>query len=97
MGNAIDRRAAFNGGYLYVKTDRPYYYPGNTVFGKIYIRIECPMDARNLDIKISGKEKASFLRRESESYREGGETRTRTVTRKVKCFRNIVDVKAHCF
>jgi hypothetical protein len=29
MGNTIDKRACFDGGYIYVKTDRPYYYPGN--------------------------------------------------------------------
>ena len=39
MGN-IDSRSKFDWGYLYLKTDREYYYPGNTVFGKIYIRCE---------------------------------------------------------
>ena len=68
MGNSIDRRACFHGGYLYVKTDRPYYYPGNTVMGKIYIRVEIPMSAKELTIKIKGKEKASFLRHTTESY-----------------------------
>jgi hypothetical protein len=38
MGN-IDSRAQFEGGYIYVKTDKPFYHPGNVVFGKIYIRI----------------------------------------------------------
>jgi hypothetical protein len=45
MGNSLDKRAQFNGGYLYVKTDRPYYYPGNSVLGKIYIRTMVPMMA----------------------------------------------------
>lgn len=97
MGNTIDRRASFNGGYLFVKTDRPYYYPGNVVYGKIYIRLECPMDAKNLEIKISGKEKASFLRRETEHYHENGEQKTRQVTKKEKCFKQLIDVTAHCF
>jgi hypothetical protein len=55
------------------------------------------MDAKNLEIKISGKEKASFLRRETEHYHESGERKSRQVTRKEKCFRNLIDVKAHCF
>ena len=42
MGN-IDGRAGFDGGYLYVKTKKPYYYPGNKVTGKIYIRAEKPV------------------------------------------------------
>lgn len=97
MGNAIDRRAQFHGGYLYVKTDRPYYYPGNTVLGKIYIRIEAPMDAKFLEIKISGKEKASFLRHHTENYEVNGERRTRERTEKVKMFRTYIDVRANCF
>jgi hypothetical protein len=93
MGNAIDRRSQFDGGYLYVKTDRPYYYPGNVVLGKIYIRVERPMDAKWLEIKISGKEKASFMR--DETYKQGDETRTRKV--KERMSRCLLDVKAHCF
>ena len=27
MGNTIDPRAQFEGGYLFVKTDKPFYYP----------------------------------------------------------------------
>lgn len=42
MGN-IDSRAKFDGGYLFVKTDKPFYYPNNTVYGKIYIRAEVPL------------------------------------------------------
>ena len=63
MGN-IDSRSKFKGGYIFVKTDRPYYYAGNKVFGKIYIRAEVPMEPSHIEIYIKGKEKASF--RESE-------------------------------
>lgn len=50
MGNdaSIDARAAFQGGYLYVKTDKPFYHKGETVYGKIYIRTEVPMNASHL-------------------------------------------------
>ena len=61
MGN-IDSRSKFEGGHLYVKTDRPYYYPGNEVFGKIYIRTFVPMDPSHMEIKVKGKEKASYKR-----------------------------------
>ena len=40
MGNEIDSRAGFDGGYIYVKTDQPFYYPGNMVSGRIYIRAD---------------------------------------------------------
>ena len=60
MGNNIDKRARFDGGYLYVKSDKAYYYPSNIVYGKIYIRIEKPTEAKHVEIKVKGKEKASF-------------------------------------
>ena len=60
MGNSIDPRSQFDGGYLYVKTDRPYYYPGNVVMGKIYIRTSTQLDAKDMKIKVKGKEQGSF-------------------------------------
>ena len=64
MGNTtgigIDTRAAFQGGYLFVKTDKPFYHKGETVYGKIYIRAEVAVAAKYLEIDIKGKEKASF-------------------------------------
>jgi len=65
MGNMIDSRSAFQGGYIYVKTDRPYYYAGDIVYGKIYIRTSVPLNAKKLEIKVKGKEKASFWRTET--------------------------------
>ena len=65
MGNAIDTRSEFEGGYLYVKTDKPFYYAKDTVYGKIYIRTAVPLDAKKLEIKVKGKEKASFWRDET--------------------------------
>jgi hypothetical protein len=37
MGNQLEQMAKFDGGYLYLRTDRQYYYPSNKVQGKIYI------------------------------------------------------------
>ena len=55
----LDMRAQFDGGYLYVKTDRTFYYKGETVYGKIYIRCTRQMDASWLEIDVKAKEKAS--------------------------------------
>ena len=59
-----------------MKTDRPYYYPGNVVLGKIYIRTDVPMSPANLEIRVRGKEKASFLRRETYHTGEGENRQT---------------------
>jgi hypothetical protein len=60
MGN-IDSRAKFDGGYIYVKLDRPYYYPGNKVYGKIYIRTEVPLEPSHIEIYVKGKEKCGYV------------------------------------
>jgi hypothetical protein len=64
MGNAIDTRMGFDGGYIFIKSDQEFYYPGNMVTGKIYIRADRPIDAEFLEIKVKGKEKASFWEQE---------------------------------
>jgi len=68
MGN-IDSRSKFDGGYIYVKTDKPFYYSGNKVLGNIYIRVEPDnlLQARNLDIRVKGKEYCSYRERKSNS------------------------------
>ena len=73
MGN-IDSRAKFQGGYIFVKTDRPYYYPGNTVYGKIYIRTDVPMEPSHIDIYVKGKEKAHFMEDEHYTRRDADGT-----------------------
>ena len=64
MGNSIDSRCGFDGGYIFIKTDQPFYYPGATVTGKIYIRADKVLDADFIEIKVKGKEKCSWLRQE---------------------------------
>lgn len=86
MGN-IDSRAAFNGGYLYVKADKEYYYAGDVVYGKIYIRCEVPMQAKHLEVRLKGKEKMSFWRT------TGGKNKRR---HKVKTSKMLINFRAVC-
>ena len=53
----------FNGGYLLLKTDRPYYYPSNIVKGKIYIQTTSPMAPKHMKLEVYGHEKASYIER----------------------------------
>ena len=97
MGN-IDSRAQFEGGYLYVKTAQPFYYPGQTVYGKVYIRTMVPMKPRNLDIFVKGKEKASFKYRDTVHHRDAdGNTRTEHIDRWEYLSRKLVHFKGNCF
>ena len=61
MGNTIDKRAGFEGGFIFVKSEKPSYYPGDTVKGKIFLRLMTPMSASNLEIRVKGKEQSVFL------------------------------------
>lgn len=97
MGN-IDGRSRFHGGYLYVKTDKPFYYPGDKVLGKIYIRTEIVLDANNLELRIKGKEKCSYWYDDHEHYRDAdGNQQTRTVRRKRSYHHTIMNYRATCF
>ena len=89
MGNTFDSRSQFNGGYIYVKTDRPYYYPGNEVFGKIYIRLDRPMNASHIELRIKGKENSSFWEEEQRDQER--------VRVKRKRERKIMEWKGTCF
>ena len=62
MGNvkSLDPRALFEGGYLFIQTENPYYYPGDQVKGTIFIRTERPMHANKLVINFKGKEKVKY-------------------------------------
>ena len=44
-----------------MKCERPVYYPGNQVNGKIYLRVEQPMNAAKLDIQVQGSEKVYYV------------------------------------
>lgn len=97
MGN-IDSRAKFHGGYIFIKTDRPYYYPGNKVFGKIYIRAEVPMEPSHMEIYVKGKEKCSFVEEETHTRRDADGTEHRETTRHTRYYsKKILHFKGTCF
>ena len=94
MGN-IDSRSGFDGGYIYVKTDQPYYYPGSQVTGNIHIRADSVMDADTIEIKVKGKEKCSFLRTIHTQYEdENGEHHETEEKIKEKLKQEVLDYKA---
>lgn len=63
MGN-IDSKSTQDWGYIYIKTDREFYYPGNDLFGKVYIRVlpgkDTPLRFKDLSMRLKGYEKATF-------------------------------------
>ena len=90
MGNAFPSRCKFNGGYIYVRTDRPYYYPGDEVFGKIYIRCEVPLSAAYLELGIKGDEKCSYWhtvhRKDKKSTRVKKQSQRKIIEWRGTCF-----------
>jgi hypothetical protein len=77
--------AKFNGGYLFLKTDRPYYYASNKVQGKIYIQTHVPMTPKHMEIEVCGHEKASYkVRRNKHDHQDVFE-------------KNILGFKGVCF
>ena len=94
MGNSIDSRASFAGGYIFIKTDQPFYYPGSTVTGKIYIRADKVLDADFIEIKVKGKEKCSWWRQDQIEDQDGN---VQTLDIKEKMNKMILDYRGNCF
>ena len=57
-----DPRCKFGKGQIQVQTEFPFYEPGNTINGKVYLEIFHPMEAKHIEIEIKGGEKTSFIR-----------------------------------
>lgn len=83
-------RSRFDYGYMCIQTDKPYYLPGEMVTGKIYMRGTSPFHAQRVDIRVEGKEKASFIVREADKPDANGHRKMKDVTKKIK--RNIFSI-----
>lgn len=64
----------FENGLMFIETERPVYYPGQTIEGNVHLLVTKAImqDARTLDIRVRGKESFNFKnlkRREEESCR----------------------------
>ena len=92
MGN-INSNACFDGGYMYVKTDQPYYYPGNTVKGKIYLRLESAREFKKIEIEIKGKEKIGFRK---QKFKENDDGSTEVEWEKIKEDKTHMNTKVKC-
>ena len=57
-----DSRCNFPKGNIQVQTEFPFYEPGNTVNGKIFIEAHKPLEASHIEIEVKGGEKAGFTR-----------------------------------
>jgi len=95
MGNSessIQQRNENTDLMIFIKTDRQSYYPGNVVYGKVYLRFQKAMNFQSLDIHIDGIQKQSFLRHTTvrEKNDEGDET-TRTETHLAKEKKSILE------
>ena len=58
-------------GFFFVQTDRPYYYPGNSVHCKVYLRLDRPTEFKNLQVRLKCKEKIGFRKRKIQEGHEG--------------------------
>lgn len=55
----VTNSSSHKGGFL-IDLDKPYYYPGEIVYGKIYSCFQEPFDCVAVEIEISGEEFVSF-------------------------------------
>lgn len=92
----FDDHTAFPGGFIYMKTDKQYYYSGDVVFGKIYLRVvDQPLKAKKLDVRIKGTEKVSWHVHEKTGEDSDGDD---IIEKKFKSFKRChIDFRETCF
>ena len=96
MGNKNSKKQEQLEYSISVKTDRPYYYPGNKVFGKVYIDTKIRLDPKNISIHFKGLEKASYLK--SEKTKLLNEEQKEIIEYHEQNFRKkLIDFKSSCF
>ena len=84
MGN-VDSRSNFDCGNIMLQTDLPFYQPNDMVTGKVYLRTTKPIDAKFLELEVSGKEKTGWLDHEYKQVRDsGGKVKYERITVKRK-------------
>jgi hypothetical protein len=79
----------FEGGYMSIKCDREYYYPGNKVIGKIYIRVlpGVSLPAKNLILRMKAYEQCEFTTHDGKKKQQ-----------KINKAKNVfIDLKLNCF
>ena len=57
----FDLRGKFDFGYIMLQTEKPFYEPGDSISGTIYLKCAMPVDAKYIEIEVKGKEKASWM------------------------------------
>lgn len=77
MGNEHTKQ--FKHGAIVIRTNEPYYFPGATVSGEVYLSLSHAFEGNRLTIKLKGKEKCRF--ETTETHGEGENRRTEHHTR----------------
>ena len=88
-----DPRCNFPKGSIQLQTEYPFYEPGNTIKGLIWMHIDQPLMAQYIEIEVKGKEKAAFTRFWQEQ--EGDETVERS--ERVKMDKKFLEYKEPVF
>ena len=101
-----DERCKFKNGSIQVQTEYPYYEPGQTVNGKIFMQIHSEMKCTEVEMEVKGKTGTAFkwFRQEVHEHEEEdaeGNTVIRyeheTIEEKAKHAKKFLDFKGSVF
>lgn len=92
-----DKRCHFPKGKIQLQTQYPFYEPGNTVQGIIYLEIAEPVMASHITLEIKGGEKSSFIRHWDEHVQDGDQTRVVHHADKLKASKKFLEYKGNVF
>ena len=92
-----DERCKFEAGNIQLQTECPFYEPGNSITGKVFLQIHTPVAATHIEIEFKGGEKCSFIRHYTETEHDGDETRVVHKTEKCKSSKTFLHEKNKVF
>ena len=92
-----DPRTHFPKGKIQLQTQFPFYEPGNTIQGIIYLEIMEPVMASHISLEIKGGEKSSFIRHYTTVEGEGENARTVHHADKLKHSKKFLEYKGDVF
>jgi hypothetical protein len=92
-----DSRCSFPKGKIQLQTQYPFYEPGNTVQGVIYMEIMEAVECSHIELEFKGGEKCAFTRYWTETERHGDETRMVERHEKLKHSKKFLEYKANVF
>lgn len=92
-----DERCHTKHGKIQLQTEFPFYEPGNTINGVVYLSVDHEVQATHIELDFKGSEKGGFIRHYTETEQHGDETRIVHKQEKLKHSKTFLHTSSQVF